>query len=99
MEDLSNVVTTPELPQHIDVCNHFQDVEPETWQKQVRFCRVCLTREKERVEIQFWIDPKLDRLGEAICAIASSFKVVIYHIPPPRSRRCRLAISSVEAIR
>jgi hypothetical protein len=99
MEDLAAFNVTPDLVQHVDICKQFLHIDPETWHNQVHFCRVCLTHDKNRVKIQFWIDPKLDRLGDAICALASSLNAVIYHNPPPRSQKCWQAISSIEAIR
>lgn len=99
LEDLVCLTVSKELQPSIALFKQFLNLDPSDWQQQVNFCRVCLTHDKERIKIQFWVDPKLDRLAEAVCAICSSFDAVVYHNPPPRSKRCRLAIRSVEAIR
>lgn len=78
MEDLTNLAVAQNMKPHIDICKQFLDVDPSTWKQQMHFCRVCLTHEKERIKIQLWIDPKLDRHSDAVIAISSTFNAMIY---------------------
>eukprot|EP00930_Biecheleria_cincta_P030019 TRINITY_DN20830_c1_g1_i1.p2 TRINITY_DN20830_c1_g1~~TRINITY_DN20830_c1_g1_i1.p2 ORF type:complete len:202 (-),score=38.99 TRINITY_DN20830_c1_g1_i1:263-868(-) len=71
------------------------------WEPCVLHCKVKLTYVQDRFKVQWWVDPKLSILQDALCELflALDLKTEILRKPPPKFLKGRVMNSKVAALK
>jgi hypothetical protein len=99
LQDFARLQLPSKFAQHLHVIQQLIEADPISWERHVLLCRAAVTFDTKNDKLLLWFATRLDPILDAMSEISLYFQAIIRHGPPPKSKRERIAMTAIDAIR